>query len=117
MSKKILVTETALRDAYESGTLPSDEHMSPTDIDDAQRANERADHRVVGLVVETRPDTVTADALSHLRKLGCTKIQLGVQSVDDDILAQNGRRESSETIKRALELARIFGFKTHGGYF
>ncbi len=105
--------ETALRNAYDSGTLPSDEHMSPTDIDDAQRANERADHRVVGLVVETRPDTVTADALSHLRKLGCTKIQLGVQSVDDDILAQNGRRESSETIKRSLELARIFGFKTH----
>ena len=50
---------------------------------------------VVGLVVETRPDTITIERLTELRALGCTKIQLGVQSVDDAILHANGRRETT----------------------
>ncbi len=75
--------------------------------------NETAAHRVVGLVVETRPDTITTATLRELRALGCTKVQIGVQSISDSILKANGRHESLDTIKRALELARLFGFKTH----
>lgn len=75
--------------------------------------NEQAAHRVVGLVVETRPDTITIERLTELRALGCTKIQMGIQSVDADILKANGRREQPDTICRAFELARLFGFKTH----
>ena len=75
--------------------------------------NEHAAHRVVGLVVETRPDTITIERLTELRALGCTKIQMGIQSVDADILKANGRREQPDTIRHAFELARLFGFKTH----
>ena len=75
--------------------------------------NEQAAHRVVGLVVETRPDTITIERLTELRALGCTKIQMGIQSVDADILKANGRREQPDTIRHAFELARLFGFKTH----
>ena len=76
-------------------------------------ANEQADHRVVGLVVETRPDTINTATLREIRELGCTKVQIGVQSIDDHILALNGRMERADTIRNALELARLFGFKTH----
>ncbi len=79
-------------------------------------ANERAEHRVVGLVVETRPDTITCEALLEMRELGCTKVQMGVQSVDDRILKLNGRRERADTIRRAFELTRLFGFKTHAHF-
>ena len=85
----------------------------PEHLEQVHSTNETAEHRVVGLVVETRPDTVTAERLRELRALGCTKVQLGVQSVDPDILAANGRRETPDTIRRAFELARLFGFKTH----
>ena len=78
-----------------------------------QEANEKASHRVVGLVVETRPDTVTPRSLREMRELGCTKIQMGVQSIDAALLETNGRRETPEDISRALDLARLFGFKTH----
>ena len=81
-----------------------------------QEENERAAHRCVGLVFETRPDTVTSEALRELRELGCTKIQLGVQSVDDGILRANGRRETVETIEHAFELCRLFGFKIHAHF-
>lgn len=79
-------------------------------------ANEQACHRVVGLVVETRPDTITCEALRGLRELGCTKIQMGVQSVDNRILELNGRRERTDEIRHAFELTRLFGFKTHAHF-
>ena len=82
-------------------------------LESLHKANEEAEHRVVGLVIETRPDTVTPENLREMRALGCTKIQLGVQSIDQGILKANGRRETPDTIRRALELSRLFGFKTH----
>ena len=86
------------------------------DLERRQIANETAAHRVVGLVFETRPDTVSPDALRHLRQLGCTKVQLGVQSIRDDLLKMNGRRESVDTVRDALKLARLFGFKVHAHF-
>ena len=53
----------------------------------AQAANVHAHHRNVGLVVETRPDWVTPAEMVHLRRLGVTKVQIGVQSLDDEILS------------------------------
>ncbi len=53
---------------------------------EAQKANETAEHRNVGLVMETRPDHITLDEVRRLRWLGATKVQMGVQSLDDKIL-------------------------------
>ena len=78
--------------------------------------NEKADHRVVGLVIETRPDTISIQNLALLRHLGCTKIQMGIQSVNADILKQNKRTISIETIKESFSLLRIFGFKIHAHF-
>ena len=86
------------------------------DITRLQAINEHAEHRVVGLVVETRPDTITVESLERLRLFGCTKIQLGVQSIDDALLAANGRHETAATIKEAFSLARLFGFKIHAHF-
>ena len=85
-------------------------------LDALQAVNETSAHRVVGLVVETRPDTITVEALREMRQLGCTKVQIGVQSIDDEVLAKNGRRESAAVIQRAFELTRLFGFKTHAHF-
>ena len=75
--------------------------------------NEDAQHRVVGLVVETRPATVTPDTLAFLRTLGATKLQMGIQSLDPHIHDINRRQVTISQIERALDLARLFGFKTH----
>ncbi|MBQ9001992.1 MAG: tRNA uridine(34) 5-carboxymethylaminomethyl modification radical SAM/GNAT enzyme Elp3 [Eggerthellaceae bacterium] len=86
------------------------------DLESQHAINEKAAHRVVGLVFETRPDTVSTDALRHLRHLGCTKVQLGVQSIRQKLLIANGRRESVDTIRNALKLTRLFGFKIHAHF-
>ena len=78
--------------------------------------NETAAHRCVGLVIETRPDMVTCESLLLMRQLGCTKIQMGVQSLDDDVLRANRRGFGIDRIARAFELARLYGFKTHAHF-
>ena len=78
-----------------------------------QRVNETAAARVVGLVIETRPDTITPDNLRMFRQLGCTKIQIGIQSTRQEILDANKRQMSVAQIKRAFSLIRLYGFKIH----
>jgi elongator complex protein 3 len=90
-----------------------DDHMPAASLEEAQARNETAAHRNVGLVIETRPDWVTPDEIRHLRRLGVTKVQLGVQSLDDNILALNQRGHDVERVRRAVRLLRAAGFKLH----
>jgi len=80
-------------------------------LPEAQLANESAPHRNVGLVVETRPDEITPDELVWFRTLGVTKVQMGVQSLDDPILKLNQRGHTVATAHRAVALLRAAGFK------
>jgi elongator complex protein 3 len=80
-------------------------------LEEAHALNEQATHRNVGIVVETRPDHVTPDEVLHLRALGVTKVQLGVQSLDDAIQERNKRGHGSEDVRQATRLLRGAGFK------
>ncbi len=80
---------------------------------DAQQSNEHATCRCVGLTIETRPDYITPDEVLHLRRLGCTKLQIGLQSLDDAILSANKRGHDLEAARRAFRLCREAGFKLH----
>jgi len=82
-------------------------------LEAAQAANAHAARRNVGLVVETRPDRIDEDELRWLRRLGVTKIQIGVQSTDDEILALNKRGHTLQTTREAFRLLRAAGFKIH----
>ena len=79
-------------------------------LEAAQKTNEGAGHRNVGLVVETRPDNVEVDEVAWLRRLGVTKVQMGAQSVDDRILELNKRGHSVERTRQAVALLRAAGF-------
>jgi elongator complex protein 3 len=96
------------------------EEDSP-DLETAQARNETAAHRNVGLVIETRPDEITAGLpgrtgaagaeLAWLRRLGVTKVQMGAQSLDDRVLALNKRGHTAAETLRAAALLRAGGFK------
>lgn len=97
----------------DGGILRSLQQASFEDLFEQHRLNESGSHRVVGLAVESRPDMLTHEELTHLRRLGCTKIQMGIQSIDPSILAVNARVGSLEDVERAFALLREFGFKSH----
>ena len=80
---------------------------------EAQKRNETAARRNVGLVIETRPDYVDAAEVRRLRRYGVTKVQLGAQSLDDRILDLNRRGHSVAQTRQAVRLLRAAGFKLH----
>jgi elongator complex protein 3 len=80
-------------------------------LPEAYRRNETAEHRNVGLVVETRPDLITRRTLRQMREMGITKVQLGVQSLDDEILRRNKRGHTVQQTRQAVALLRAAGFK------
>lgn len=86
---------------------------SLAELERLHKVNETARHRVVGLVIETRPDAITPATLTTIRRLGCTKVQMGIQTLDQDVLDANDRSITLDRIQAAFELLRVFGFKIH----
>ena len=80
---------------------------------EAQALNVNGYRRNVGLVIETRPDHITPDELRWLRYLGVTKVQIGIQSLDDHILTINKRGHTVQAVRQAMRLLRLAGFKIH----
>lgn len=78
---------------------------------EAQARNVHAEHRNVGMVIETRPDLVHPAALNWYRYLGVTKVQMGAQSLDDRILKLNKRGHTAQETLAATALLRAGGFK------
>lgn len=91
--------------------LKSVSEVTWRDLYREQKKNETAKHRMVGLTLETRPDYVTEKSTWEMRQLGCTRVELGVQHIDDQVLKLNQRGHGvAETIK-ATRILRDFGFK------
>lgn len=88
-----------------------DDDLGDVRLEEVQKRNTRGEHRNVGLVIETRPDLLNRDELVALRRLGVTKLQIGVQSMDDRVLALNQRGHTAAEAEEAIALARAAGFK------
>ena len=76
-----------------------------------QKRNETAKNRVIGLTLETRPDFITPKEIKHLRELGCTRVELGVQNIFDDVLQKNKRGHNTNAVIEATKLLKDAGFK------
>lgn len=86
------------------------------DVYQQQKINETAKHRCVGLVVETRPAVINDETLTTMRKLGCTKIQIGVQSLDETKMSASNRATEREIVANAFAQLRLYGFKIHAHF-
>lgn len=78
---------------------------------EAQKYNETAEKRIVGISVETRPDWVSEQEIRLWRELGVTKVQLGVQSFDEGILKKIKRGHSLDEVAEATRMCRNAGLK------
>jgi elongator complex protein 3 len=88
-----------------------EESASWQDLGAEQRQNEKALARCVGLSLETRPDVVTPGEVHQLRRLGATKIQIGIQSLSDEVLEMNQRGHTVALTRQAMYWLRAAGFK------
>lgn len=97
----------------EQARSPIDEYATWNELEAAHRENETAACRSVGLVIETRPDHISEEEVLRVRRLGCTKVQIGFQSLNDAVLKANKRGHTVEATRRAVKLLRQAGFKIH----
>ena len=68
-------------------------------------------HNFKGIRVSTRPDCIDENVLSTLKSYGVTAIELGAQSMDDEVLSANNRGHSSDDVRRASALIKSYGFE------
>lgn len=99
---------------HHGDVLAADEHATRDELFAAHQRNETAACRAVGLSFETRPDRIDEAEIRNLRELGGTKVQLGFQSLDDEVLRTNRRGHDVATSVRACALLRRAGFKVQG---
>lgn len=64
-----------------------------------------------GIRISTRPDCIDEEILNLLKKYNVTSIELGAQSMDDNVLFENDRGHTSEDVKNASKLIKSFGFE------
>ena len=102
-----------LRGGLDGSLVDPRETAAWAELEGVQKENEEAHCRCVGLVVETRPDHLSVDEVRRIRRLGCTKVQIGYQSLSDEILVANKRGHGVSHTRGAMEWLRAAGFKIH----
>jgi elongator complex protein 3 len=84
-----------------------------SDLAEAKRLNEAARHRCTGMCIETRPDWCGEEEVERMMEFGATRVELGVQTLDDEIYRLTRRGHGVEEVVRATALLRQNGFKVH----
>ena len=82
-------------------------------LEEAKRLNEAANHRCTGLCIETRPDWCREEEVERMLEFGTTRVELGVQTLDDDIYRLVRRGHLVEDVIRATSLLKEHGFKVY----
>ncbi len=89
----------------------NNQKKSASSLEEAQKKNEKTKHRLIGITLETRPDYITHSEIKRMRKLGCTRVEIGVQILDDQILKMNQRGHLIDKTIKATKLLKNAGFK------
>ena len=79
--------------------------------DEVVHENETAKVRCIGVNVETRPDHINKREVKWLRELGVTKVEMGVQTTDDEVQELTRRGHTNADVVDATRLLKDAGFK------
>jgi len=85
--------------------------FSSENLEAAQTSNESAEHRVIGLTFETRPDFCSEEEVDFMLNLGATRVELGLQSVYDDVLTKIKRGHGLKEAINAIRILKNKGLK------
>jgi len=80
-------------------------------LEKQQLLNEKSNYRMVGITLETRPDYIDEKEIVRMRKLGCTRVEIGVQTIFDEVLKLNKRGHLTKESIGATKLLKDAGFK------
>ncbi len=97
---------------YSHATIDKDRRIAyPASMTESLKKNEKSKHRMIGLTIETRPEFVTDANCVFRRGLWVTRIEMGLQSTDDEVLRLNKRGHTVQQAREACDKLRQYGFK------
>lgn len=91
-------------------------NKTKTTLETEQTRNETAKIRCIALCIETRPDYGFLEQGNQMLKLGCTRVELGIQSTYDKVLKKIKRGHTTADTKKAIRILKDLGFKVAGHY-
>ncbi|NXE28049.1 ELP3 protein, partial [Ardeotis kori] len=80
-------------------------------VAEAVKYSERSLTKCVGITIETRPDYCLKRHLSDMLSYGCTRLEIGVQSVYEDVARDTNRGHTVKAVCESFHLAKDAGFK------
>lgn len=80
-------------------------------VEEAVKYSERANTKCIGITIETRPDYCLQKHLSDMLKYGCTRLEIGVQSVYEDVALDTNRGHTVKAVCETFHLAKDAGYK------
>lgn len=85
--------------------------VSSSTLKEAQKINETAKHRIVAMCIENRPDNCSIEDIKKMREYGATRIEIGVQILDDEIYKKIARGHKIKDVVDATRRLKDAGFK------
>jgi elongator complex protein 3 len=86
--------------------------MKPSaNLQEAIISNETAKNRCVGFTVETKPDYCKQQQVNLMLELGVTRVEIGVQSLRDEVYKAVNRGHDLEDVIESFQIARDAGYK------
>jgi ELP3 family radical SAM enzyme/protein acetyltransferase len=103
--------EEFIRDLYFAANTYKSADRTKDSLGYEKGQNETTRYKIIGISLETRPDHVNKYELKRFRNFGCTRVQIGVQHTDDEILKFVNRGHSVIDSINAIKMLRENGFK------
>ena len=102
--------EEFIRDIYFATNTLETRITNKLSLKEEIKIAQRSKHRLIGITIETRPDYINLRQIRRLRDFNITRIQIGVQHIDEDVLNYNNRGCSIDNIIKGNHL-----WKNNGG--
>jgi len=80
-------------------------------VEEAVRYSEQSRTKCIGLTIETRPDYCLKPHINQMLSYGCTRLEIGVQSVYEDVARDTNRGHTVHAVTECFKLAKDAGFK------
>jgi ELP3 family radical SAM enzyme/protein acetyltransferase len=105
--------DSFITDMYYSANIYFDNEpkRSKKTLEEEIEINETSKIHIIGLTLETRPDTINISEIFNFRRYNCTRIQLGVQHTNNDVLKKINRGHTIECAYEAIKLLKNNCFK------
>lgn len=80
-------------------------------VSEAVKFSEQSKTRCIGITIETRPDYCMKPQISQMLEYGCTRLEIGVQSVYEDVARDTNRGHTVKAVCESMRLSKDSGFK------